>query len=558
MNKIVLGMKKLSILLIIIGNLLFVACEKNKPGLPDYTKIISISIDTITNVQHRSAKVISILEPHDYTIKSYGHCWDTLQFPDLSKNKITCSPAPKDSIRYSNSLNNLTPGKRYYVRAYFIIDDITVYSEEKSFYSLEPVLPVVETAEVSDYNSTTATAGGNISLDGGSSITVRGVCWSTSPTPDVTDSKTKDGSGTGTYVSSLTNLNINTTYYVRAYAINSIGISYGEEKVFITKDGVIQLTTIRVRGITSSGATSGGTISDDEGLAITAWGLCWSTFPEPSIDDNTTAESGEFQNFTSAMTGLSENTDYYVRAYVTNIIGVSYGNEVFFTNKTGGTFTDFRDNNSYDWIRIGDQVWMAENLRATKYSDGSVISNVEANSEWEALGNDGKAFCWYDNSISNGDTYGALYTWAAAMNGAASSDANPSGVQGVCPDHWHFPSDSEWEELEMFLGMSQDHADGFGLRGTDEGGKLKETGTINWYSPNTGASNMSGFSAIPGGCRHYEGIFKWLGMSATYWTATNYDDSEALEHYMEYDHAKISKYHTEKVYGMSVRCLKDY
>ncbi|RKY90404.1 MAG: hypothetical protein DRQ01_09240 [Ignavibacteriae bacterium] len=120
-----------------------------------------------------------------------------------------------------------------------------------------------------------------------------------------------------------------------------------------------------------------------------------------------------------------------------------------------GTFTDHRDGNVYNTVRIGDQVWMAENIKATRYEDGTPIPLVESKSEWLTLGNSDKAYCWYNNDALNRENYGGLYNWAAAMNGSASSIKNPSGVQGVCANGWHIPSDEEWKQLEMFIGMNQ-------------------------------------------------------------------------------------------------------
>src|SRR6056297_3339950 len=117
------------------------------------------------------------------------------------------------------------------------------------------------------------------------------------------------------------------------------------------------------------------------------------------------------------------------------------------------------DGNWYHTVPIGNQCWMKENMRVTHYEDGTEISHVTGDTEWDNLTETDKAWCYYDNSDSLGNIYGALYTWAAAMNGAASSNDNPSGVQGVCPDGWHLPSDEEWKELEMELGMSQSEAD---------------------------------------------------------------------------------------------------
>jgi len=107
------------------------------------------------------------------------------------------------------------------------------------------------------------------------------------------------------------------------------------------------------------------------------------------------------------------------------------------------TVTDY-DGNTYNTVQIGNQVWMAENLKVTHYSDGTEIQLVEDKSAWETLSHTDKAYCYYNNISSNGKTYGALYTWAAVMNGAGSSNTNPGRVQGVCPDGWHLPSDAKW------------------------------------------------------------------------------------------------------------------
>jgi uncharacterized protein (TIGR02145 family) len=147
--------------------------------------------------------------------------------------------------------------------------------------------------------------------------------------------------------------------------------------------------------------------------------------------------------------------------------------------------TDY-DGNTYHTIRIGNQVWMAENMKTTKYSNGTEIPLVNTSGAWATLTATDKAYCWYNDDLSDKETYGALYNWAAAMNGEASSDFNPSGVQGICSTGWHLPSSSEWSTLIAYLG------------GTSiAGGKLKETGTAHWSSPNTGANNESGFTALP-------------------------------------------------------------
>lgn len=224
---------------------------------------------------------------------------------------------------------------------------------------------------------------------------------------------------------------------------------------------------------------------------------------------------------------------------------------------TYGTVSDI-DGNSYGTIAIGDQIWMAENLKVTHYANGSVIPLVTDESEWDALESDGMAYCWYDNLIEYSDTCGALYTWAAALNGMAGSDSVPSGVQGVCPDGWHIPADAEWKVLEMFLGMSQADADIYDWRGTDEGGQLKETGFSHWDGATAGGTNSSGFTAIPGGFRGVKGVFYSVGQYATFWTATGESGTDkAWYRTLYYDHETVYRQYNHMSQGFSVRCVFD-
>ena len=223
------------------------------------------------------------------------------------------------------------------------------------------------------------------------------------------------------------------------------------------------------------------------------------------------------------------------------------------------TVTDW-DGNTYNTIKIGNQWWMAKNLETTHYDNGTEITLVESISSWDALGYDDKAYCYYNNNEnSEAGTYGALYTWAAAMNGAASTINNPSGVQGVCPSGWHLPSDNEWKELEMYLGMSQADADDTGPRGINEGSKLAGSSSL-WFDgwlENDTAFGPSGFIALPGGGRRYIGSFGHLGYSANFWSATEHDSSVAWGRHLYYYSSKVSRYNDNKADGFSVRCVKD-
>lgn len=208
-----------------------------------------------------------------------------------------------------------------------------------------------------------------------------------------------------------------------------------------------------------------------------------------------------------------------------------------------GNVTDY-DGNVYQTVVIGNQEWMAENLKVKHNSDGTEIPLVESNSEWDDLSWTDKAYCIYDNDPSNFDTYGVLYTWTAAMDGALSSDLNPSGVQGICPEDWHLPSEAEWIELRDYLG-------------SNAGGKLKEAGTSHWNSPNEGATNETGFTALPGGIRYSNGNFGAIGDEGTWWTTSENNAGVPWRISLSFLAGSVGSGWIIKNTGVSVRCLKN-
>jgi hypothetical protein len=195
-------------------------------------------------------------------------------------------------------------------------------------------LAVLTTTAMSGITQTTAVSGGTISYQGASAITARGVCWSTSPNPTIANSITSNGTGIGTFTSNLTGLAAGTTYYVRAYTTNGSGTSYGNQVSFNIPASVPSVTTDAVTLLTSTSASGGVTISSDNGAAVTARGVCWSTTPNPTLANSITSNGTGIGSYTSSLTGLTAGTTYYIRAYATNSIGTAYGNQLTFTTST--------------------------------------------------------------------------------------------------------------------------------------------------------------------------------------------------------------------------------
>ena len=301
-------------------------------------KTLEIGIPMVTTSEVVNIKVNSascggnVRSDGGKAVTARGVCWSTKPNPTINDEKTTNGSG---TGYFPSNLTNLTGNTTYYVRAYATNEKGTAYGEEKSFTTFgEATLPTVTTNNVTNITATSASCGGNVTSDGGFEVTSRGVCWSTSPNPTIDNKKTYDGKGAGTFTSQLSNLAPETTYYVRAYATNIKGTSYGEEMSFTTlKITVPTVTTRDVTDITLNSATCGGNVTYSGGREVTARGVCWSTNPNPTINDNKTTDGSGTGSFTSNLTNLTAYTTYYVRAYATNEKGTSYGDEKSFTTE---------------------------------------------------------------------------------------------------------------------------------------------------------------------------------------------------------------------------------
>jgi len=194
------------------------------------------------------------------------------------------------------------------------------------------------------------------------------------------------------------------------------------------------------------------------------------------------------------------------------------------------------DGNSYNVIKIGSQVWMAENLKTSTFSDGTPIPKVEEYEEWAKLTL--PAYSWYNNDSLNSEDYGALYNSYAIES------------EKLCPEGWHVPSDEDWTELETGLGGA-----------ARAGGAIKEEGTEHWKTPNTSAHNESGFTALPGGYRSYNGTFNLMRIDAYWWSSSEKSwfghSNTVIYRNLRYNDQIMIRRVAEKANGFSVRCVKN-
>lgn len=307
------------------------------------------------------------------------------------------------------------------------------------------------------------------------------------------------------------------------------------EKEENNEDKLALVLSYELENITQTSVVCGGKITNDRGFEIIDKGICWSEDPNPDIESNIISASTDSDEFYITLTGLTPDTQYFLRAYATNKFGTSYGTiKNFKTLKDCPATVMDADGNVYQTVFIGNQCWMAENLKTTKYSDGSEIYHENNYQPWINATNG--LYCYYSNNYSEfGEFFGGLYNGHAVLSGK------------ICPENWKVPSSDDWKELVEFLGGE-----------SVAGGKLKEEGTAFWHSPNNAATNQFGFSARGGGYRHGTfGNFDAIRHNGYWWSSTINEDNNNLIKIVEIDKNTSLIHYSDfnKNYGISVRCI---
>ncbi len=429
----------------------------------------------------------------------------------------------------------------------------------------------VKTYSSTNITSNSATLNGEITNEGESTVTARGFYWSnTSNDPGTGDNIENAGSGTGTFSATLTELESNTEYYVRTFATNAEGTAYGNTIAFRTNS--IELA------INFTEPSSNITVTQGEKVTISWTGSGEKAeMVELQIDNDTIWGNNDneiqiaiFQPNTgiySLNTSEISTGTYYIGGKITDSTNYLYNYapgrvtiEELGINETG-EFTDSRDDNTYKWIKIGEQIWMAENLAylpkvAPEY-DGSLY--IPLYYVYAYQGRDvaeAKATSYYSD-------FGVFYNWAAAMAEENSSNTNPSEVKGICPNGWHLPSASEWTQLLDYL-----ISNGYNYDGSTSGNKAGKSvaSKNNWLysytlgSPgnNSSTNNSSGFNGLPGGYKYSGSAFYNFQLESYWWSSTEESSYRAFSSRINYENVEFDPtYNNYKKSGNYIRCIKD-
>ena len=361
----------------------------------------TVTTSSATNITTSSATIGgNVTSDGGATVTERGVCHST------SSSNPTTSNSKKSSGsglgNFTVNLSNLSAGTKYYVRAYAINEIGTSYGPTISFTTEEPTYskPTVTTSSATYVTTSSATIGGNVTSDGGTTVTERGVCYSTSSsTPTTSNSKKTAGSGLGNFTVNLSNLSAGTKYYVRAYAINEVGTSYGSTISFTTEEepsySKPAVTTSSATNVTTSSATIGGNVTSDGGTTVTERGVCYSTSSSNPTTSNSKKSSGSgLGNFTVNLSNLSAGTKYYVRAYAINEVGTSYGSTISFTTEQSSSTSNTE--NGHQYVDLGLSVkWATCNVGTTKpegYGDYFAWGETRSKSYYN-----GSSYTYYDN-----------------------------------------------------------------------------------------------------------------------------------------------------------------
>ena len=462
-------------------------------------------------------------------VTARGVCWSASSNPSTADSHTINGI---DTGTFVSNMTGLTGGASYHVRAYATNSAGTSYGNELTFTTL--AFPTVTTDYITNITETTAISGGMVTSDGGAPVTARGICWSTSSNPTTADNQTINGSDTGTFVSNMTSLTGGAFYYVRAYATNSAGTSYGNELTFTTLT-LPAVTTETVTNINETTAISGGTVSSDGGASVTSRGICWSISATPTTADSHTLDSSGTGTFISIMTGLSGGTFYYVRAYATNNVGTSYGNEIRFitawlcgfsitVDHEAGLIAPVNKTVTYGTVTNipgeASKCWITSNLGADHQAI-SVDDPAEASAGWYWQFNRKQGYK-HDGTTRTPNT---IWISSISENFDWQAANDPCSLElGV---GWRIPTATEWTNVD------------------DAGGWTDWNGPWNSDLKLHAAGHLS----------DYDGYLSLRSSGGSFWSSTQYSNSESRQ--LGFNNGYCYVGGNSKAFGFSLRCIKE-
>jgi uncharacterized protein (TIGR02145 family) len=505
--------------------------EINFTTLPASLPIVSTKpITSITNRTAASGGII--LNDGGSDIIAKGICWSNNPNPTILNSNFTTEGVGIDS--FVSFITGLSPNASYYARAYVTSSSGTSYGNELFFQTNtfpSQISPTITSFNISEIGSYTASFSATISSEI-NHIVSRGFCWSPLPNPTILNNHVEVGKGVGSFsIKQAGFAGGGTKYHARAFAVNSYGVFYGEEKIFFTQFDVptIQLTSLKDFGLSAFAYIN---IPDSGGKTITQRGIVYSTTENPTTLNDKILSGTGIGEFSITITGLTQKTTYFVRAFASNEVGTAYSNQIKLTTNTASTTISDIEGNTYNTINIGNQIWMTSNLSTSRFRNGVYIPYILNSTQWATTKSPALSFYNHDNNFES--NYGKQYNWYAV--------ADP---QGLCPVGWHIPTNSDWTILSDNLG-------GLNLAG----GRMKNAGTTFWIFPSNG-TNSSGFNGLPGGFRNVDGTFGILLHNAYWWSATDENEQKAFSRSIVYTDNVLSVNSSLKNQGFSVRCLKD-
>ena len=515
------------IIIYILGTMmLLVSCEKDFIPSASYLHVSNHSVSVYSN----SIRLSCNLDSDADIDKAYVECDIYDGITSVYKKKVQLTRS--GGSRYSATITGLKENTIYYI-CYEGVDRFSgkIKSEVYKYKTSIAGSPSVSTTSVTDVSYTSATVGGNVTSDGGSTVTERGVVYSTSQNPTTSSSKKTSGSGTGSFSVSLSGLSQGTTYYVRAYAVNNNGTSYGEQKSFTTGANLPSVTTSDPTNVSSTTATVGGNVTSDGGAAVTERGVVYSTSQNPTTSSSKKTSGSGTGSFSVSLSGLSKGTTYYVRAYAVNSKGTSYGEQKSFATKNSSGSV-----NGYDYVDLGLSVkWATCNVGADSpedYGDYFAWGETKPKSTYKW-----STYEWCQGSTTTLTKY-CTYSSYGKVDNKTQLDLSDDAARANWGGSWRMPTHDELTELRekcSWTGTTQNGVEGYKVTSKTNGNSI----------------------FLPAAGYRYNSSLYDAGSYGYYWSSSLYTVSPNDARFVYFDSSRVDWNFSSRYYGRSVRpvCL---